>query len=47
MEIFGKIITTIIDGYGVAGVALLALVIALFIVQIVQFCRILIIAKFK
>ena len=47
MEIFGKIITTIIDGYGVAGMALLALVIALFIVQIVQFCRTLIIAKFK
>lgn len=47
MELLGKIITTIIDGYGVAGVALLALVVTLFIIQIVQLCRMLIIAKFK
>ena len=47
MEILGKIINTIIDGYGVAGVILLALVVALFTIQIVQLCRMLIIAKFK
>lgn len=47
MEILGKIFNTIIEGYGVAGVVLLVLVLVLFTIQIVQLCRMLIVAKFK
>lgn len=47
MEILGTICSKIIEGYGVAGVILVALVIALFTIQLVQLCRQLIVAKFK
>ena len=47
MEILGTICSKIIEGYGVAGVILVALVVALFTIQLVQLCRQLIVAKFK
>jgi cellulose synthase/poly-beta-1,6-N-acetylglucosamine synthase-like glycosyltransferase len=47
MEILGKFVSTIIDGYGVAGVALVAIVVLLFVVQVVQLSRLFIVARFK
>ena len=47
MEMLNEIITTIIDGYGIAGSVLLLLALLLFVVQIVQICRMKIVADFK
>ena len=42
-----ELVYRIIDGYGIAGVALMVLVVVLFVLQMVYLCRQLIIAKFK
>ncbi|MBQ9138436.1 MAG: hypothetical protein IJX65_07375 [Alistipes sp.] len=42
-----EILNTIIDGYGIAGVVLMTIVILLFIEQIVSLARSLVVAKFK
>ena len=47
MEMLRDIFDNIIGGYGVAGLALTAIVILLFIVQTVQWARFLLIARFK
>ena len=47
MEILGEIIATLVDGYSVFGIVLMLLVFVLFTVQIVQWSKALIVARFK
>lgn len=42
-----EILNEIIDGYGIAALVLLLLVVVLFVEQVVSLCRMLIVAKFK
>ena len=47
MEMLNKFITTLIDGYGVAGLVRIVLFVLFFTVQMVQICKMLIVARFK
>ena len=47
MEMLNRFITTLIDGYGVAGLVLIVLFVLFFTVQMVQICKMLIVARFK